>query len=117
MTSYQEQPTPALTEHQQRTLASVQDQGLADALNQVLIDRGLALSIRAIAFQELAPVPASETIGPDPSTGPPTAGLPSVPGINYVCEQLSSGDWVCKCSTGEPGGGPIASFPPVVVSQ
>ena len=114
MTGYQSEPTPQPTEHQQRILASVQQQDVIDALNQVLIDRGLALSIRAVAFQEFEATPA-DSIGPDPSTGAPVSDLPVVPGINYVCEQLSGGAWVCQCTVGHPG--PIASFPPTTMSQ
>ncbi len=115
MTEYQNQAAPQLTEHQEQILASVQNKEVLDALNQVLIDRGLALTIRTVTFQELEAIPASDPIGPDPSAGPPISGLRVVPGVNWVCEQLSSGDWVCMCTVGEPG--PIASFPPTTMSQ
>lgn len=101
MTDYSDRAapeTPELTAHQREMLSLVEQQDLLDSFNQVLIDRGIALQVSAVEFNELAFVSVEDAgIGPDPSTLPDTGGGP--PGSVYICRRdpPGTGPWVCSC--------------------
>jgi hypothetical protein len=103
-------PKP-LTARQREILGEVREQKLLDALNQVLVDRGLPLRVHEVVYAELPAAPASNPIGPDPSAIPDPP-----PGGAYHCwQETVGGPLICEClSSGPP---PIASHAPQTISQ
>jgi len=67
----------------------------------VLRERGIPLRVRRVEFIELEVTPASEPIGPDPSTLPDIPKPP--PGGVYHCwQEVVGGPWICICGPAAP---------------
>ena len=96
--AYDDHPDRQLTEEQLALLDQVSQQEIVDAFDAVLQEKGLPLQVLRVEFRELAATPASDPIGPDPSTGPDIPKPP--PGGVYQCwRETPNGPWICICGS------------------
>ena len=87
-----------LTDEQLALLEQVSQQEIVEAFDALLLAKGLPLQVRRVEFRELTATPASDPIGPDPSTGPDIPEPP--PGGVYQCwRETPNGPWICICGS------------------